>query len=267
MPRTLHLQHNVRTQAEPTDRAMQIAVMFGLSLDGTQTHTIIPPTELTLAPGQIVFVTGTSGGGKSTLLRLISEAMSKELPGGRGRACEPPEQAGLYASRAVRSGGSQNPPRPPMRPALICSEDLPTLPDQALVDALAQDKSDAAPSATLQHVCHWLSLAGLNDAAVMLRKPSQLSEGQRHRLMLAQAMAVASRQQESWSVLLIDEFGSTLDRTAAFALARSVRRWVVKSNVCLVAATTHDDLLEPLSPDVLVEVAPGGQCDVHTRTR
>jgi len=92
-----------------------------------------------------------------------------------------------------------------------------------------------------------------------------LSEGQRHRLRLAQAIAVAERRPEPWSVLLADEFGSSLDRTTAEAMARGVRRWVARSRVCLVAATAHDDLLEPLGPDVLVEVAPGGGCRVYSR--
>lgn len=237
---TLALQHDVQTQAVPTERAMDIAVMFGLSLDGTQTHTIIPPIELPLAPGQIVFVTGTSGGGKSTLLQLINDSI---------------------ADNPSHTLGSP--------PAPIWNDRLPDLPSRALVDVLAtpEDEDDAQqPPATLEQVCHWLSLAGLNDAAVMLRKPNELSEGQRHRLRLAQAMAVAERSEASWSVLLIDEFGSTLDRTTAFALARSVRRWATGSNVCLVCATTHDDLLEPLCPDVLIEVKPGGVCEVHARS-
>ncbi|MEO0476337.1 MAG: ATP-binding cassette domain-containing protein [Planctomycetota bacterium] len=237
MPIKLHLQHDVRTRAEPTEWAMQVAVQFGLSLDGTQTQTVLPPIELTLAAGQVVFVTGSSGGGKSTLLRLIHDALNHDDTDDR--------------------------------PALIFASRLPDLPSTALVDALALPEGDhhaAPPPATLEQVCHWLSLAGLNDAAVMLRKPEQLSEGQRHRLRLAQAFAIAERRPEPWAVLLIDEFGSTLDRTTAFALARSVRRRIIQSNACLVCATTHDDLLEPLNPDVLVEVAPGGRCEVHTRS-
>lgn len=236
---TLNLQHRVQTQADPTPRTMDIAVMFGLSLDGTSDHIIIPPVDLTLTPGKVVFVTGVSGGGKSTLLRLISQAITSPQP-------SPTDDT----------------------PALIWSDQLPDLPDEALVDALAQplaSTADQAQPADLSEVCRWLSLAGLNDAAVMLRKPKQLSEGQRHRLRLAQAMAVAQQSPKAWSVLLIDEFGSTLDRITAIALARSLRRWVSRSNVCLVAATTHDDLLESLAPDVLVEVAPGGQCQVHDR--
>lgn len=240
MPITLNLQHNIQTQVNPTARTMDVAVMFGLSLDGTHDHAIIPPIQLSLNPGEIAFVTGVSGGGKSTLLRLISQAITEKKSGTSAQDL-----------------------------ALVWSDQLPDLSDEALVDALAQPEGGAGatmPAATLKQVCHWLSLAGLNDAAVMLRKPKQLSEGQRHRLRLAQAMAVAERRPEAWSLLLIDEFGSTLDRITATALARSVRRWVSRSNVCLIAATTHDDLLEPLAPDSLVEVAPGGQCHVHRRS-
>ncbi|MEM9346849.1 MAG: ATP-binding cassette domain-containing protein [Planctomycetota bacterium] len=236
MTLTLQLQHGVQTQAEPTERAMQVAVMFGLPLDGTAKHTIIPPIELTLSPGRLVFVTGVSGGGKSTLLRLIAQAMKDQAPG--------------------------------HAPAIVFGDQLPALEDAALVDALATPEgqtSNPTPHAGLEQITNWLSMAGLNDAAVMLRKPNQLSEGQRHRLRLAQAMAIAHRLTEPWSVLLIDEFGSTLDRVTAAALARSVRRWVSRSKVCAVLATTHDDLLEPLAPEVLVELAPGGRCQVHQR--
>lgn len=238
MPITLPLQHHITTHSDPSPRALAVAVMFGLSIDGTSEQTIVPPIELTLAPGQIIFITGVSGGGKSTLLRLIDQALTNN-----------------YNSDAASS------------PALVCVDRLPALADRALVEALANPESGEASGAApaeLETVCHWLSRAGLNDAVVMLRRPSALSEGQRYRLRLAQAMAVAERQPRDWAVLLADEFGSTLDRTTARALAKGVRRWVTRSRVCLVAATAHDDLLEPLCPDVLVDVSPAG-CAVHTR--
>lgn len=239
---TIQCQQDVTTQVQPTERAMQIAVMFGLTLDGQNKHTIIPPIELTLMPGSAVFLTGVSGGGKSTLMRLIAESIGAGDPGFRDVRADPP--------------------------ALLRMDGLATLPDVPLVEALALPEVEPSPGleeASLEQVCHWLSLAGLNDAAVMLRRPKELSEGQRHRLSIAQAIAVAHRRKESWSVLLADEFGSTLDRTTAFALARSLRKWVSNEPVCLVLATAHDDLLEPLAPDVLVEVSPGGRCSVHTR--
>lgn len=240
MPITLSLQHDVQSTTQPSQRAMAIAVMFGLSIDQDAHHTIIPPTRLTLAPRQILFLTGISGGGKSTLLHLIGGALKSEAS-----------------------------PCDAHPPGLVWTDRLPMLADAALVDALARPEgaTSAAKPAELDTVCRWLSLAGLNDARVMLRRPRELSEGQRHRLQLAQAIAMAERQPEPWSVLLADEFGSTLDRTTAYALARSVRRWVSKTNICLVAATAHDDLLEPLAPDGLVEVEPGGRCAVHVRAK
>lgn len=233
----LPLQYNVTTRVEPSQRTLEVAVMFGLSLDGNHEHTIIPPIELPLSPGQTVLITGVSGGGKSTLLRLISEALGQTLK---------PDAASS--------------------PSLIEMSQLPKLPDCALVDALARPEGlsdNERPPADLKTVCQWLSRAGLSDAAVMLRRPSELSVGQRHRLALAQALAVVERREADWSVLLADEFGSCLDRTTAKGLATSVRRWVGKTRVCLLAATAHDDVLEPLNPDVLVEVAPGGHCVVH----
>ena len=237
---TLQLQSSVTTQTEPTDRALDIAAMFGLSIDGTHEHVILPPIGLTLAPGQVIFVTGVSGGGKSTLLHAISDALDSEKT-----------QKGDDAW-----------------PGVIWNDRLRALPDRPLVEALARPECESdtvVPDADLSTVCRWLSLAGLNDAAVMLRRPGELSEGQRYRLRLAQSIASAERRPEAWSVLLADELGSSLDRATAGALAQSIRRWVTRSNVCLVAATAHDDLLEPLGPDVLVDVAPGGNCAVHYR--
>ena len=235
---TLNLQHTVQTKTEPSQRAMRAATMFGLSLDGTHEHVVLPSLELPLLPGQLVFVTGVSGGGKSTLLRLIHSAIDSMPP---------------TSTEQV--------------PGVVWSDRLPELADTALVDALAMPEVDhALPPADFDTVCRWLSRAGLNDAAVMLRRPSELSQGQQHRLRLAQALAVAERRPEPWSVLLADEFGSTLDRTTASVIAGSVRRWVRRSRVCFVAATAHEDLLEPLDPDVLVEVEPAGRCAVHHRS-
>ena len=117
---TLNLQHDVVSRAAPTDQAMQIAVMFGLSLDGTQRHAVLPPIQLTLKPGQIIFVTGVSGGGKSTLLRLVAQSIR--------------EQSFAQATPA---------------PALVFGDQLPPLPDEPLVDALASPLGgEAEPSAT-----------------------------------------------------------------------------------------------------------------------
>ena len=139
---------------------------------------------------------------------------------------------------------------------------LPEPADRPLVESLDDGRAD------LERVLGWLSLAGLNDAFVMLRRPSELSDGQRYRFRLARCMALAERGTPGGLVVVLaDEFGAALDRTTAAVLARNVRRWVTRRGVVFLAATTHDDLLEPLEPDVLVVKALGAGIEVLTRKR
>jgi ABC-type ATPase with predicted acetyltransferase domain len=94
-----------------------------------------------------------------------------------------------------------------------------------------------------------LARAGLAEAGVMVRRASELSDGQRARLAIALAMSRA----RPGATILIDEFGSTLDRAAAASLARTLRRWARCAPVRVVCATAHGDLAPFLAPDVLVE--------------
>lgn len=144
------------------------------------------------------------------------------------------------------------------RAHLLRFDNLPPLPNHPLVDALGNHPLD--------RTLRWLSLAGLNDAFVMLRRPSELSDGQRHRLRLAQAMSIIeTAPANQFTILLADEFCATLDRLTAAVLARNVRRWVSRTPVCFVAATTHDDLLEHLEPDILIEKHLGDRLDFAKR--
>lgn len=219
------LKHQIASAVETTPGVLEVAAMFGLGIDRDKHIQLIPETVFNLAPGRIVFVTGSSGGGKSTLLRLIREQIDRD------------DTAHALSFDA-----------------------LPEIPDRPLVDCF--------PQRTLGETLGLLSLAGLNDAFVMLRKPSQLSDGQRYRLRLAQAMAMAEADvlPHLHKVVLADEFCATLDRVTAKALARNVRKWVNKNNVSFIAATTHDDLLESLAPDVLIEKHLGERMDLLERS-
>lgn len=201
--------------------------MFGIDPAGEREVVVVPPARLTLAPGRVIFITGASGGGKSTLLRLIHDAITRQ----------PAHD----------------------RPGVVRFDDLAPSDLCALVDGFDAD-------APLAEVLRWLSVAGLNDARVMLRRPGELSDGQRARLLLAHAIALAERGGAPWAVVLADEFGATLDRPSARAVAAGVRKWATRAGVCFVAATTHDDLLEPLCPDTLIDKGPGEAIEVLERS-
>jgi len=215
------------TSVEPTARVCELASMFGLGVDERRRIEVVPPVQLTLAPGRLVFVTGASGGGKTTLLRLIGA-----------------ELAGRADVRVIDFAAIEPADR-----------------DRPLIET-------AGP--TLEDATRRLALAGLNDAFVMLRRPRELSDGQRYRWRLALAIGrcedAAQQGADAWPVVLADEFGSTLDRRTAQVIARHVRRWSQRGGVCVIAATTHDDLLEALDPDVLVVQEPGRGIEIRTRS-
>jgi len=222
------LELSLKTAVRPSALVMQVAAMFGLGVDQEREVVIVPPTTVVLEGGRVVYVTGPSGGGKSTFLRLIAESVS-----------------GRSGVRVIRL------------------DHLPDLPDLPLVDCI----SGLLPDASIEGVLRILSLAGLNDAFVVLRRPGELSDGQRYRLGLARVLAmVKSGERGVLHVVLVDEFGSTLDRVTAGVIARNVRKWTSREkSVCFVVATAHDDLLEPLEPDVLIEKDLGGRVEVLTR--
>ncbi|HVP74118.1 MAG TPA: AAA family ATPase [Phycisphaerales bacterium] len=212
--------------------------MFGLTTrlaveserGGARTITIVPRTDIDLpVPGPgIVFISGPSGSGKSTLLGLMVEACTAR---------------GVRVLTTMPSASIE---------AASDDEDH----DRAVIDLVAPDRP-------LTEALELLSLAGLGDAFIMLRRPHELSDGQRLRFHIAQMMAAARESGDATpTVLAIDEFAATLDRITARNLSRNLRRWSDRSGVAIVLATTHDDLIEPLVPDVLIRKGLGAAIDV-----
>jgi ABC-type ATPase with predicted acetyltransferase domain len=203
----------------PSQRVLETALMFGLGVDDRRDMVIVPPTDIPLPSGGIVFITGPSGSGKSTILRLIAEQLN-------------------IAGTTIISAGDGEP---------SC--------DAPVIDLVGADLRAATST---------LSLVGLGDAFVMLRRPSELSDGQRARFNLARSIERAHAADQP-CVMMIDEFAATLDRLTARTIAVNIRRWITTTRHTFIAATTHDDLLEPLAPDVLVFKGLGDQVEVHRR--
>lgn len=108
-----------------------------------------------------------------------------------------------------------------------------------------------------------LAACGLSEARLLLRTPAEMSDGQRSRFRLALALDRARR--DGTPFLLADEFAALLDRTLARVLAFNVRKLAWRMGIGFLAATTHDDLLEDLNPDVHVQCRGDGIIDVDRR--
>ncbi len=217
--RTITVERRVPTTAPPSDRVLEMAAMFGLGVDEQRHRTIVPRTDLNLRGGEIIFITGSSGSGKSTILRCIDDEV---------RGC------------------------------LRFEDVLSAADDRPIIEQIGQ---------TIEEATLILSLAGLADAFVMLCRPSELSDGQRYRFGLARLIERATHAEElAELVVLADEFGATLDRLTASVVARNVRQWVSRSpRVCFIAATTHEDLIDALHPDVVIYKSLGGEIEIHRR--
>ncbi|MEM8875876.1 MAG: AAA family ATPase [Planctomycetota bacterium] len=206
-------------------RTRRVSELFGLRFDEDppQTGNAEPPPLP--EPGQIMFVGGPSGGGKSTLLRQLIRSAKRRK------------------HLVLDVGGRQL----PNRPAVDC------LPDMPVESALAL-----------------LGKAGLGEAWCYLRRPSELSDGQRWRLRLAVAVDDARRLAKGRTTLLVcDEFAALLDRVTAAVVARSLRKMVDGAQVPIAAilVTSHDDLHKALAPDIAVRCDFGQVSVTSTSTR
>ncbi|ELW6785304.1 ATP-binding cassette domain-containing protein, partial [Escherichia coli] len=128
-----------QTRVNKTTRTLEIAESFGLGLDEKE-WTLYDNLELEVKQGDVVYITGQSGSGKSVVLRELQRQMKDE---------------GLS----------------------VASIDDFTFDNEVnVIDQLGKTTSDALGL---------LSMAGLNDAYLFVRKPSEMSDGQKYRLKIA----------------------------------------------------------------------------------
>ena len=121
------------------------------------------------------------------------------------------------------------------------------LPDCPLIDAFEGPLEDRLA---------YLSTCGLSEARLMLRTPGELSEGQRFRFRLAYAL----KQSDT---IAVDEFAALLDRPLAKVLAFNLRKQTTRMRSRLLVATTHDDVVGDLNPDIRVECRGDGDIRIH----
>jgi ABC-type ATPase with predicted acetyltransferase domain len=188
------------TRVERSARVLEVAEAFGIGLEEKE-FVVFDQLSLDVRDGDVVYITGQSGGGKSVLLRELQAQMAA-----RGKSVINLDQVEL-----------QNCP---------------------LIDQIGKDTNDAI---------RLLGAAGISDAYLFVRKPSELSDGQRYRFRLAKAMEAGA---QVWAA---DEFLAVLDRTSAKVIAFSLQKQARAAGVTLMVATTHTDMVEDLCPDLTID--------------
>lgn len=188
------------TDVVRSDRVLEIAEAFGLGLDNKE-FVIFDNQQIEVEQGDVIYITGQSGSGKSILLRELSSKMSEK---------------GLQVSD-IDSVEFKNEP---------------------LINQIGKSTQEALEI---------LSIAGLNDAYLYIRKPQELSDGQKYRFKLAKL--IESKAQ----VWVADEFLAVLDRVTARVIAFNMQKVARRVKATLIVATTHLDMVDDLAPNIYIE--------------
>ncbi len=101
-----------------------------------------------------------------------------------------------------------------------------------------------------------LSIVGLSDCFCVLNQPANLSDGQKYRFRLAMALAAKKK------FIFADEFCSNLDRTTAAVICYNIHKFAKRTGTTFILASSHEDVLLDLSPDVIVIKELSGSAQV-----
>ncbi|MFG0275080.1 MAG: ATP-binding cassette domain-containing protein [Phycisphaerales bacterium] len=110
---------------------------------------------------------------------------------------------------------------------------------------------DQFPRDALDGAMRRLARAGLGEASCFVRRPKELSAGQRARLLLAVAMERAGRASGD-ALLLIDEFASGLDRLTARSLLTLLAREATSTGLRVLCAASDETLAHLAPPEATV---------------
>ena len=102
------------------------------------------------------------------------------------------------------------------------------------------------PRLTEEETCDLLASIGLASVPTWLRKPQELSNGERARLDIAKAIYDANG-----GVVVLDEYTSVVNRTAAKSMSHALQRYVRQKGLKVIIASCHFDIVEWLQPDYM----------------
>lgn len=100
---------------------------------------------------------------------------------------------------------------------------------------------------TEEEACDLLCGVGLSSVPTWLRKPQELSNGERARLDLCKAIYEA----RDGELVVIDEYTSVVNRDVAKSMSHAIQRYARAKGLKMIIASCHFDIIEWLQPDYI----------------
>lgn len=181
--------------------------------------TVLNDFSLAVAPGDFVTIVGTSGGGKTTVLKMVNGLLTPDAGTIRvmGRDIREMDLIQLRRNIGYAIQGSV------LFPHMTVAENI------AYVPNLLNKKDKARTNAA---VAKWLAIVGL-DEELLQRYPAELSGGQQQRVGIARALAASPE------ILLMDEPFGAVDEITRASLQQEITR-IHRETGITVLFVTHD---------------------------
>lgn len=181
--------------------------------------TVLNDFSLAVAPGDFVTIVGASGGGKTTVLKMVNGLLTPDAGTIRvmGRDIREMDLIQLRRNIGYAIQGSV------LFPHMTVAENI------AYVPNLLNKKDKARTNAA---VAKWLAIVGL-DEELLQRYPAELSGGQQQRVGIARALAASPE------ILLMDEPFGAVDEITRASLQQEITR-IHRETGIAVLFVTHD---------------------------
>lgn len=200
-----------------TRNTRKVQHAFGVSRDMLRT-TLFSNLSFDINPGDIVLLCGPSGVGKTTLLSLLKQRLTKpdEIPEGCSGTIDVPREAIVRILEPLRN-------------------------QYPLVNSLGR--------VSFEHVLYALNVSGLAEAHLYVKRFKELSNGQRYRAMVAKLIASGA------DVWIADEFCASLDPITANIVSRNLHRCAKELGVTVILASANwTEFIHELQPDTVVHL-------------